>query len=220
MRYAALNQGIDFLNRYGDFIPLGKDFKELPDPKNPPPELGGGRYSDEQLYALALFLYSLEPPSNPYLPKTKAEEQVVAAGKEAFRREGCVRCHNPASGYSNNKLTTALDYEPPGNHPERQQIIAESVGTDPFLATKTQRGTGLYKIPSLKGVWYRGPFEHNGSIARLEDWFDPQRLKDHYVPTGWKGPPGTVWRPIRGHEFGLDLADDKRKALIAFLRTL
>ncbi len=35
-----------------------------------------------------------------------------------------------------------------------------SVGTDPFLALKTRRGTGYYKVPSLKGVWYRGPFEH------------------------------------------------------------
>jgi hypothetical protein len=33
----------------------------------------------------------------------------------------------------------------------------------------------------------RGPFEHNGSIATLEDWFDPQRLRDDYVPTGFSG---------------------------------
>ena len=49
----------------------------------------------------------------------------------------------------------------------------------------TRRGTGYYKIPSLKGVWYRGPFEHNGSVATLEDWFDPARLRDDYVPTGF-----------------------------------
>jgi len=24
----------------------------------------------------------------------------------------------------------------------------------------------------------RGAFEHNGSVASLEDWFDPSRLKD------------------------------------------
>ena len=32
MRYAALNQGVDMLASYGGFIPLGKDFRELPDP--------------------------------------------------------------------------------------------------------------------------------------------------------------------------------------------
>jgi hypothetical protein len=217
MRYAALNQGLDFLNRYGDFIPLGKT---LPDAKAPPIELGGGRYSDEQLYALTLFLYGLKPPENPHLPERAAEQQLVATGEKVFRREDCIRCHNPASGYTNNKLTPALDYEPPADHPERKNILEETVGTDPFLSTMTQRGTGLYKVPSLQGVWYRGPFEHNGSVTTLEDWFDRSRLEDNYVPTGWKGPPGTKTRAVRGHEFGLDLGAEERKALIAFLKTL
>ena len=49
------------------------------------------------------------------------------------------------------------------------------------------RGTGYYKVPSLKGVWYRGPLEHNGSVATLEDWFDPGRLRGDYLPTGFIG---------------------------------
>jgi hypothetical protein len=221
MRYAALNQGLDFLNRYDNFVPIvGIDAKELPDPKKPPPELAGGRYSDEQLYALTLFLYGLKPPENPNSPKTTDQRQLVAKGKELFHREDCVRCHDPDSGYTNNKLTPALEFEPPADHPERKNILEETVGTDPFLATMTQRGTGLYKVPSLQGVWYRGPFEHNGSVATLEDWFDRKRLEDNYVPSGWKGPPGTKVRAIRGHEFGLELADEERRALIAFLKTL
>ena len=98
--------------------------------------------------------------------------------------------------------------------------MSRSVGTDPTLATQTWRGTGFYKVPSLLGVWYRGPFEHNGSVATLEDWFDSQRLRDDYIPTGWKGPPGTKNRAVKGHEFGLDLSAEDRKALIAFLKTL
>jgi hypothetical protein len=43
-----------------------------------------------------------------------------------------------------------------------------SIGTDANLTMTTRRGTGYYKVPSLKGVWYRGPFEHNGSVATLE----------------------------------------------------
>ena len=72
------------------------------------------------------------------------------------------------------------------------------VGTDPTLTMKTRRGTGYYKIPSLKGVWYRGPFEHNGSVATLEDWFNPARLNDDYVPTGWIGS-GVKTRAVKGH---------------------
>jgi len=36
----------------------------------------------------------------------------------------------------------------------------------------TRKGTGYYKVPSLRGLWYRGPYEHDGSVATLEDWFD------------------------------------------------
>jgi hypothetical protein len=93
------------------------------------------------------------------------------------------------------------------------------VGTDPGLALSTRRGTGYYKVPSLRGVWYRGPFEHNGSVATLEDWFDPARLRDDYVPTGFKGY-GVKTRAVKGHRFGLDLSPEDRRALIAFLKTL
>ena len=41
-----------------------------------------------------------------------------------------------------------------------------------------------------------------------------------WFPTGWKGPPGTKSRAVKGHEFGLDLPEEERKALIAFLKTL
>jgi hypothetical protein len=84
---------------------------------------------------------------------------------------------------------------------------------------KTRRGTGYYKVPSLRGLWYRGPLEHSGSVATLEDWFDPSRLKDNYVPTGFKGY-GVKARAVKGHEFGLNLSLDDKEALIAFLRTL
>ena len=94
-----------------------------------------------------------------------------------------------------------------------------SVHTDSNLALKTRKGTGLYKVPSLRGLWYRGLLEHSGSVATLEDWFDPKRLRDEYVPTGWKGP-GVKTRAVKGHEYGLDLSEEDRKALIAFLRTL
>jgi hypothetical protein len=94
-----------------------------------------------------------------------------------------------------------------------------SVGTDPNLALRTRRGTGYYKVPSLKGVWYRGPFEHRGSVMTLEDWFDPRRLRDDYVPTGFKGY-AVKTRAVKGHEFRLELSSENKAALIGFLKTL
>ena len=222
MRYAALNQGLDDLARYGDFRPsaaLNKDFlNQLPPPR--PADVGpGGRYSDEQLFALAKYLYSLRPPENPNRPRAEEDRHLVARGEGVFQRLRCARCHS-GDQYTSNKLTPVDGFTVPGEQRERYDILEESVGTDPTLALSTRRGTGYYKVPSLRGVWYRGPFEHNGSIATLEDWFDPRRLREDYEPTGWKGPAGTRTRAVPGHRFGLNLPPDDRKALIAFLKTL
>jgi len=218
MRYAALNQGGDDLASYNGYIPATVFSGQMPSPEEAP----FGRYSDEQLYALALFAYSLQPPPNPNLPESSAEKALVLRGREIFHDSAnrCATCHDPKQGYTNNKLTPASGFKVPEGHPEGTNILSKSVGTDPTLSLTTRRGTGFYKVPSLLGVWYRGPFEHNGSCATLEDWFDPRRLHADYIPTGWKGPPGTKTRAVKGHEYGLDLSAEERKALVAFLRTL
>jgi hypothetical protein len=207
MRYAALNQDTQQIARYGDFIPEGRGFRDLPDPS------AQSRYGDEQLYALAKYLYSLAPPPNP-----NQFDALAAKGQAVFTRERCATCHTPPL-YTNNKLTPADGFTIPPGHTERFDILAVSVGTDSNSALKTRRGTGYYKVPSLLGVWYRGPFEHNGSVATLEDWFDPRRLDDNYVPTGHIGY-GLKTRAVKGHRFGLDLSTEDKKALIAFLKTL
>lgn len=204
MRYAALNQGASFLSRYGDFMPRAE---KLPEPSTLQ------RYSDEQLYALAMYIYSLKPPPNP-----NKFDRTAARGKAVFAEQGCGVCHTPPL-YTSNKLTPAEGFKVPPEHLKKYNILPRSVGTDPGLALHTRRGTGYYKVPSLKGVWYRGPFEHNGSVAALEDWFDPRRLKDDYVPTGFRGM-GIKTRAVKGHPFGLDLSEADRRALIKFLKTL
>ena len=214
MRYAALNQAVDLYSRHGDFVPVAEDYRTIPEPyADSPFPFANGRYSDAQLYALAQFVYSLQPPKNPN--RTTA---LTRTGEDVFARERCATCHTPPL-YTNNKLTEAIGFRPSIKDLRRFDVIPVSVGTDPDLALKTRRGTGYYKVPSLKGVWYRGPFEHNGSVATLEDWFDPRRLLDDYVPTGFKGY-GVKTRAVKGHEFGLRLSPEDRTALIAFLKTL
>jgi len=212
MRYAAMNRGIgdggDGLANHNGFIPGDPPrFQKLPDPAT------RSRYSDEQLYALALYIYSLQPPPNPNKFDALAER-----GQKIFEREGCAMCHTPPL-YSNNKLTPADGFTVPPDHREKYDILPISVGTDPDLTLKTRRGTGYYKAPSLKGVWYRGMFGHSGWCATLEDWFDPRRTRDDYVPTGFK-PYGAKTYAVKGHPFGLNLSVEDRKALIAFLKTL
>jgi hypothetical protein len=116
-------------------------------------------------------------------------------------------------------LTLAAGFAPPPDHPLRDDILPISVGTDPNLALKTRKGTGLYKVPSLRGVWYRELLGHDGSVKTLEEWFDPARLHDDYVPSGFKGYKITH-RAVPGHEYGLKLSAEDKAALIAFLKTL
>lgn len=203
MRYAALNFGGGAMSNTSAFgadapgRPVGPNLRRL---------------SDGHLYALALYVYSLEPPANP-----NRVDQRAAAGQKIFESKGCATCHTPPL-YTNNKLAPAPGFRVPDEHKTKYDIMPVSAGTDPWLATKTRRGTGYYKVPSLRGVWYRGPFEHNGSVLTLEDWFDASRLRDDYVPTGWLGPNET--RAVRGHEFGLRLKPEEKASLIAFLKTL
>jgi hypothetical protein len=191
MRYAALNQGAQDLASYGGFVPVGRGFRDVPEPET------RSRYSDEQLYALAMYLYSLKPPPNP-----NRFDALAARGEAVFTRERCARCHTPPL-YTNNRLTPAEGFAIPAGHAARFDLMRESAGTDPNATLHTRRGTGYYKVPSLKGVWYRGPFQHNGAIATLEEWFDARRLAT-----------------VGGHKFGLALTDADTRALIAFLRTL
>ena len=171
------------------------------------------RFTDEIVFALGKYLFSLEPLPNPVAGGPQAE-----AGEAVFKREGCVGCHTPPS-YTNNKLTLAAGFTPPAGHPAAADILPMSVNTDPNLALRTRKGTGLYKVPSLRGIWRRTLLSHDGSVASLEDWFDPRRLRDDYVPTGFKGYK-VEHRAVPGHEFGLRLSAGDKAALLAFLRSL
>jgi hypothetical protein len=171
------------------------------------------RLSDDLAFSLAKYIYSLEPPPNPNRNDARA-----AAGRKIFDREGCAGCHAGPS-YGNTKLTLATGYKPPEDHPYRADMLLMSVGTEPAAALETRKGTGLYKVPSLTGLWYRNILSHDGSVASLEEWFDPARLRDDYVPKGFKGYQ-VEHRAVPGHEYGLRLAPQDKTALMAFLRTL
>jgi hypothetical protein len=155
------------------------------------------------LYALALYLYALQPPANP----NHADSQSRAGGA-VFEREGCGACHT-APLYTNNKLTPADGFEVPASGATVADVMPVHVCTDPELAMRSRRGTGYYKVPSLKGVWYRGPFGQGGTSPTLEDWLDAGRLAG-----------GGTRKLSPGHEFGLHHTPRDKSALIAFLKTL
>jgi hypothetical protein len=140
--------------------------------------------------ALATYVWSLAGllPSRP--PTTASEQRGAALFTPA-----CTRCH-ALPGYAG------------------RPVPFEVVGTDPTLGRSPTRGTGGYRVPSLRGVSTRGMLLHDASLPSIEAMFDPERVKPSY--TGGRRGPGAV----PGHTFGLDLGEAERADLIAFLRTL
>src|SRR5262249_1175023 len=86
MRYAALVSFVDSVD-FGPYPVLAPGTRRVQ-----------ARLSDEALYALASYIYSLRPPPNP-----NPRDDNTAAGEKVFAREGCAACHTPPL-YTNNKL--------------------------------------------------------------------------------------------------------------------
>lgn len=211
-----VNRGPEDLARYGILVQYADDGSIGPHRfGNAAQRRIVRRPSDAAMYALALFLCSLEPPKSPH-----PMDELAREGAEIFEGERCSSCH-PAPLYTNNKLIPVDGFAPSADDPNTQRLhISErKVGTDPGLALKTRKGTGYYKVPTLRGLWYRDLLEHSGSVATLEEWFDSERLRDDWQPTG-EPRPFAKTRAVPGHDFGLDLTDEEKRALIAFLRTL
>jgi cytochrome c553 len=130
------------------------------------------------MWALAEYLRSLPPP-----PPTQRPSPASERGRLVFQREGCDVCHAPPL-YSSELRPTL-----------------EEIGTDDAAGRSPIRGTGRWRVPSLRGVGGNAPYLHHGAVATLEQLFDPQREEP-------------------GHGFGLELDAAARADLLAFLRTI
>ncbi len=93
-------------------------------------------------------------------------------------------------------------------------VALSGIGTDPTLGRSADRGTGTYRVPSLRGVGSRGPLLHDGTLPSLGALFDPARLSPAFV--GRLHGTG----PVRGHIYGLALSDSDRQALLSYLEHL
>jgi hypothetical protein len=78
------------------------------------------------------------------------------------------------------------------------RVDVDEVGTDATLARSLDRGTGAYRVTSLRGVGTRGALMHDASIVDLDTLLSPDRAG--------------------GHRYGLDLGRAAREEILAFLR--
>jgi len=108
----------------------------------------------ELAWALAMYIYSLAPPSRAATPSPRGA---------ALFEQHCARCHANAA-YGGNVVTAA------------------SIGTDPALATGKGRGTGKYRVPGLLDVANGAPYLHHGAVASLEELLSPARTEPGHKP--------------------------------------
>lgn len=121
--------------------------------------------------ALAVYLLGLAPAT----PLPGGE------GAPIFARE-CGGCHR-GEGASGAPVALAV------------------IGTDPAVGASTDRGTGFYRVPSLRLVGDRRRLFANGAVEDLEALLAPDRA-------------------VPGHRYGLGLDAHDRDALLTYLRGL
>lgn len=110
----------------------------------------------ELAWALAMFVYSIEPPESPPVALSSSQTR----GRVHFERQ-CQRCHDDT------------------NHGGRP-IAAATIGTNQSLAFGAARGTGLYRPSPLVRVREAAPYLHDGTLESLEALLTEERFEPNY----------------------------------------
>jgi hypothetical protein len=178
---------------------------------------------------LKTYLERKPAPAYPYGGDDTLQPEQVAAGEAVFKR-ACAACHGRESALVG-----------------RIMPLAE-IGTEPDAAVARSAGAADgavgYVVPHLDGIWLRGPYLHNGSVPTIRDLLTPAKQRPTVFFRGYdvldsenlgflsaRNDKLAERRGLRfdttrkgngnqGHEYGADLAEDQKKHLIAFLKTL
>jgi DNA-binding beta-propeller fold protein YncE len=135
----------------------------------------GSKPTAEETRALVAFLGTLDHPPNPHVDPEGALSPAAQRGKAIFHGKArCARCHKGDDYTSESNYDVKLE---PDGSPYR-----------------------LWNPPSLRGLWDRGPYLHDGRARTLENL-----LEKHHSSEKLGGPA---------------LSPEERKDLIAFLRSL
>jgi len=140
--------------------------------------------------ALATYVRSLAA----LLPDPETAAAASPHGAAVFAQT-CADCHVPP-GFTGDPVSLA------------------TVATDPCLGLSRDRGTGSYRVPSLRGVGTRGPLLHDGTVPSLAALLDPARASPSFSQR-LHGPG-----PIPGHRYGWRLSETDRRDLITYLERL
>ena len=186
------------------------------------------------------YLTQLPPPKYPF----PVDATLAAAGRKTFDQH-CAACH--ASARTGTRLPLAevgTDRNRLDSWSKAAAVAANKVVKDMGIERRglVEEDPAGYVAAFLDGIWLRAPYLHNGSVPSLRDLLEPAAKRptlffrgyDVYDPArvGFvsAGPEaeraGTRFDTSRkgngnqGHEFGSTLAEDEKKALLEYLKTL
>jgi hypothetical protein len=171
--------------------------------------VGGGdldEWPDDKLAPLVEYIYSLGAPANP----APADPALAQHGADLFALSGCAGCHDGPRA-SGRRL---FSYEEIGTDAAMRRWLDPDLSGRPCCGAAVDGDmtlTHALKSPRLAGVWTQSRWLHDGALDSLE-----QLLCLGGDRPAARGPGlGTA-----GHDYGCTLADDDKRALIAYLQTL
>jgi hypothetical protein len=186
------------------------------------------------------FLSAVPPPKYPFA----VDADLAARGKPIYDRY-CAECHEVGAprtckvipiveiGTDTNRMTTWTQAAA-----DQANTAVKKLGV---IRPDLIQNNG-YASPPLDGLWMRAPYLHNGSVPTLRDLLEPAEKRpaifyrgyDVYDPTnvgfissgasaeesGWRVDVSARGNGNQGHNYGLDLTEPDKQALLEYLKTL
>lgn len=190
---------------------------------------------------LEAFIGRLEPPAFP----GAIDPTLSDRGKTVYA-ERCASCHAEAGA----KTGTVIPLAEVGTDPEhvvawqqrdadRMNFVVATLGAD---HAEVQGAQGGYVARPLVGTWLLGPYLHNGSVPTLRDLLSTPEQRPTMFYRGYDvvdleqigfvstGPAAAAngfrfdtalrGNANSGHNYGTDLGEADKRALIEYLKTL
>jgi hypothetical protein len=177
---------------------------------------------------------------SPHYP-FEIDKNLIGAGEVQYKNN-CASCHD---GPQDDRRLHSL--EEIGTDPNRARELDQNQvdvywkalqefkidGYQP--AHPPFRVTGKYWAPSLEGVWARSPYLHNGSVRTMYDLltvpnqrpdfrknntlYDEEQMGFNESGNGYQ-KASNVGSSNSGHNYGTNLSESDKRALIEYLKTL
>lgn len=198
-----------------------------------------GTFHQANFDRMVRFLADLAPPDFP----GQVNASIAAHGRQIFERN-CAECH-AADGARVGQITPGDELGTDDHYLKtwRPDLVdwLKAMKRGPFVFPGLRRSDGFVNLP-LTGLWLRGPYLHNGSVPTVADLLRPPEQRPTsfirgydvvdlerlgYVSSGaaaekdgFRQNNHLLGNGNAGHRYGTDLADEDRRALIEYLKTL